>query len=125
MEPEDFTLRQVVNRRIATRYIVSIPILVRVGTRAVDGRIVDISDSGAKLECQAFEVGERDTLQVELPWFEDDRRASILARFVRKTSTGCGVQFTDPDPFLRLFVKLARLHDDSVKETFREMSSRF
>jgi hypothetical protein len=125
MEPDDFTLRTVSNRRIATRYVVSIPIALRIGERCFAARVVDISDSGAKLECPPIEAFGREGLQIELPWFDDERRASILARFVRKISSGCGVQFSDPDPFLRLFVKLARLQDDSVPDGLRVLTSRF
>lgn len=125
MEPDDFTLRSVTNRRVATRYVVSIPVSLRIAERRFDARVVDISDSGAKLECGPVEADGREVIQIELRWFDDDRRASILARFVRKSSAGFGVQFTDPDPFLRLFVKLARLHDESVPEGLRVLSSRF
>jgi PilZ domain len=126
MEADDFTLREVTNRRIATRYVVSIPIALRIGDRRLQARIVDISDSGAKIECPPLEARANEGLQIELPWFENDRRrASMLARFVRRASNGCGVQFADPDPFLRLFVKLARLHDDSVPESLVLLSSRF
>jgi hypothetical protein len=125
MEPDDFTLRSVSNRRVATRYVVSIPVSLRIGERHFDARVVDISDSGAKLECAPIEAHAREALQIELPWFDDERSASILARFVRKIAGGCGVQFTDPDPFLRVFVKLARLHDDRVPEGLRVLTSRF
>jgi PilZ domain-containing protein len=125
MEPDDFTLRTVANRRVATRYVVSIPVWVHFASKRANARIVDISDSGAKLECEELASKAGDNLLLELPWFEDERRASILARYVRKTHTGCGVQFSDPDPFLRLFVKLARLHDDTVSDGLRIASSRF
>jgi len=125
MEPDDFTLRSVSNRRVATRYVVSIPVSLHIGERHLEARVVDISDSGAKLECAPLVAQAREVLQIELPWFDDERSASILAHFVRKITSGCGVQFTDPDPFLRLFVKLARLHDDSVPDELRVLSSRF
>jgi hypothetical protein len=122
LQTDDFTLREITNARIATRYSVSIPVTLRIRDKRVDARIVDISDSGAKLECASLGAGPHDTVQLELVWF-DDERPSMLARFIRETDSGCGVQFTDPCPFLRLFVKLARLHDDRVLDCFRVVDS--
>jgi hypothetical protein len=122
MEQDDFTLREIGDRRIATRYAVSVPVMLRLRDRRVSARIVDISNSGAKLECSPLKARPRDSVAVELVWFGDER-PGLLARFVRETRSGCGVQFTDTEPFLRLFVKLARLHDDEASDSFKVLPS--
>lgn len=122
METDDFTLREITNARAATRYVVSIPVALQIRDKRVEARIVDISETGAKLECASLGANPNEPVQIEMLWFEDER-PSMLARFVRETSAGCGVQFTDPCPFLRLFVKLARLHDDRVSDCFHVLGS--
>ena len=49
----------------------------------------------------------------------------MLAKFVRETPAGCALRFVDPDPFLRLFVKLARMHDTTVSDRFEKVLSEF
>jgi len=122
MEQDDFTLREITDRRIATRYVISVPVTLRLREGRVAAKIVDVSNSGAKIECRPFGARSLDPLALELVWFADER-PSLLARFIRETSAGCGIQFTDSEPFLRLFVKLARLHDDRVPDCFHVLPS--
>jgi hypothetical protein len=112
-------------RRAATRYIVRIPVTLRVGTSESAATLVDVSDSGARVDCPPPRLSPGTSVSVELPWFDSEDRISMLAKFVRDTPTGCALRFVDPDPFLRLFVKLARLNDGSVSERVEKMFTEF
>ena len=125
MAEEDEFLREVPARRVATRYIVRIPVLLRIGGGSVEGAIVDISDSGLRLECSAPRVAAGTSAQLDLRCFKLSERVTLLAKFVRETPAGCALRFVDPDPFLRVFVKLARLHDGSVGDQLEKLSSSF
>lgn len=125
MAEEDEFLREVPTRRVATRYIVRIPVAMRVGQACVEGAIVDISDSGLRLECSAPRVAPGTAVQIDLRCFKLPERVTMLAKFVRETPAGCALRFVDPDPFLRVFVKLARLHDSSVGDQLEKLSSDF
>ena len=120
MEFEDDTLREAPVRRVAPRYIVRIPVLLRVGSSEFDGTIVDISDSGARVECKSLQLAPGTSVALELRWFDGSDRVAMLAKFVRESAAGCALRFVDPDPFLRLFVKLARMHDTTVPGQVRE-----
>jgi hypothetical protein len=123
-EEEEF-LREVPTRRVATRYIVRIPVAMRVGQACVEGAIVDVSDSGLRLECSPPRVAPGTAVQIDLRCFKLPERVTMLAKFVRETPAGCALRFVDPDPFLRVFVKLARLHDASVGDRLEKLSSDF
>lgn len=125
MAEEDEFLREVPTRRIATRYIVRIPVVVRIGASVVEGAIVDISDSGLRLECSVPRVAPGTGVQVDLRCFKLPERVTMLTKFVRETPAGCALRFVDPDPFLRVFVKLARLHDDSVGDQLEKLTPEF
>ena len=125
MEFEDDTLREAPARRVAPRYIVRIPVLLRVGSTELDGNIVDVSDSGARIECKAPRLAPGTSVALELRWFEGSDRVGMLAKFVRETPAGCALRFVDPDPFLRLFVKIARMHDTTVPDKFEKVLSEF
>jgi PilZ domain len=125
MEFEDDALREAPVRRVAPRYIVRIPVLLRVGSTELDGSIVDISDSGARIECRPPRLAPGTSVALELRWFEGSDRVGMLAKFVRETPAGCALRFVDPDPFLRLFVKLARMHDTTVPDKFEKVLSEF
>ena len=116
MEDEDFTLGGFVNQRISTRYVARIQVVVRIGERAVDAWIVDVSNSGVRLELPVAAVTPGTMVRIELPWFPGDQPASMLAKFVRHTSDGCALRFSDPDPFLRVFVKLGLLQNERTSE---------
>ncbi len=123
MEFEDDTLREAPVRRVAPRYIVRIPVLLRVGSSEFDGTIVDISDSGARVECKSLQLAPGTSVALELRWFDGSDRVAMLAKFVRESAAGCALRFADPDPFLRLFVKLARMHDTTVPDKFEKLES--
>ena len=125
MEFEDDALREAPVRRVAPRYIVRIPVLLRVGSTELDGNIVDVSDSGARIECKAPRLAPGTSVALELRWFEGSDRVGMLAKFVRETPAGCALRFVDPDPFLRLFVKIARMHDTTVPDKFEKVLSEF
>lgn len=125
MAEDDEFLREVPTRRVATRYIVRIPVVLRIGATAVEGAIVDISDSGLRVECSVPRVAPGTGVQVELRCFKLPERVALLAKFVRETPAGCALRFVDPDPFLRVFVKLARLHDASVNDQLEKLSAEF
>ena len=110
-EDADF-LQALPARRIATRYVVRIAAGLHVGGRVVDGTIVDISDSGARVDCEPPGVAPGTSLAIELRCFRLEERIRMLATLVRETTSGCALRLVDPDPFLRVFVKLARLHDE-------------
>ena len=126
MDADEFTLSEISTRpRIATRYIVRIPVVLRVGAWAGDALIVDISDSGARLETELPPPKEGALVRLELPWFPGISPASMLCRFVRRDPDGCAVRFCDADPFLRVFVKLARLQDGPNEAPIPVVSNRF
>lgn len=125
MEFEDDALRETPARRVAPRYIVRIPVLLRVGSTEIEGSIVDVSDSGARIECKAPRLAPGNSVALELRWFEGNDRVAMLAKFVRETPAGCALRFVDPDPFLRLFVKIARMHDTTVPDKFEKVLSEF
>jgi len=125
MEFEDDALRETPVRRVAPRYIVRIPVLLRMGATELEGTIVDISDSGARIECKPPRLAPGTSLALELRWFEASDRVGLLAKFVRETPAGCALRFVDPDPFLRLFVKIARMHDADVPDKLEKVLSEF
>jgi hypothetical protein len=100
-------------RRIATRYVVRIPVGLHVGGQVIDGTIVDISDSGARIECDPPRVSPGAAVSVELRCFRLSERVTMLATLVRETPGGCALRLVDADPFLRVFVKLALLLDEA------------
>ena len=55
-------------------------------------------------------------VRIELPWFPGEQPASMLAKFVRTLPDGCALRFADPDPFLRVFVKLGLLQSQCASE---------
>jgi hypothetical protein len=111
-EDSDF-LQALPPRRAATRYVVRIPVGLHIAGQVVDATIVDLSDSGARVECDPPGVAPGTSISIELRCFRLDERVSMLATIVRDTPAGCALRLVDPDPFLRLFVKLARLHDEA------------
>jgi hypothetical protein len=113
MENDDFTLGGFSDPRGATRYVARIPVVARFGERAVEASIVDLSNSGVRLRAPAITVAPGTLVRIDLPWFPGDHTASMLAKFVRKTADGCALRFSDPDPFLRVFVKLGLLQNES------------
>lgn len=124
MEFED-DIREVPVRRVAPRYIVRIPVRLRIGSTELDGAIVDLSDSGARVECKMPRLAPGTSLALELRWFQASERVGLLAKFVRETPAGCAIRFVDPDPFLRLFVKIARMHDAGVPDKLEKVLSEF
>ena len=112
-------------RRVATRYIVRIPVGLHVGGLVIDGTIVDISDSGVRVECNPPRLAPGTSVQMELRCFHFDERVSMLAKLVRDTSAGCSLRFADADPFLRVFVKVARLHDETVSDRLEKLLPEF
>ena len=118
-EDPDF-LRALPTRRIATRYVVRIPVGLHVGGQVVDGTIVDISDSGARVECDPPGVSPGANVSIELRCFRLDERVTMIASLVRETPGGCALRLVDPDAFLRVFVKLALLLDTTVPDKFEK-----
>jgi hypothetical protein len=116
MDNDDFTLGGLPDPRIATRYVARIRVIARFGERELEGSIVDLSNSGARLEIAAISVQPGTLVRLELPWFPSEQPASMLAKYVRKTDTGCALRFSDPDPFLRVFVKLGLLQNQAGSE---------
>jgi hypothetical protein len=125
MSFDDDTLREAPVRRVAPRYIVRIPTVLRVGTTEVEGTIVDVSDSGARVECAALRLAPGSSVALELRWLKTKEQIAILAKFVRETPAGCALRFVDPDPFLRVFVKLARAHDATTSDRMEKMLTEF
>ena len=82
---------------------------MRSSARRFDAWIVDISNSGVRLELPPAAVPPGTLVRIELPWFPGEQPASMLAKFVRTLPDGCALRFADPDPFLRVFVKLGLL----------------
>jgi hypothetical protein len=101
------------SRRIATRYVVRIPVGLRIGEQVIDATIVDISDSGARVECDPPGASAGANVSIELRCFRLEERVNMLATFVRETPGGCALRLADVDPFLRVFVKLAMLFDEA------------
>ena len=122
---EDEEIREAPVRRVAPRYIVRIPTVLRVGTTEVEGTIVDVSDSGARVECAALRLAPGSSVALELRWLKTKEQIAILAKFVRETPMGCALRFVDPDPFLRVFVKLARAHDATTSDRFEKTLTDF
>lgn len=122
---EDAPLLEVPTRRIATRYIVRIPVVLHVGQNKLDAQVVDISDSGARIECPPLRLAPGTSVAIELRWFKKSEPVSMLAKFVRDTPAGGALRFADPDPFLRVFVKLARAADSGVSDRFEKMLTEF
>lgn len=116
MDNDDFTLGGFPDPRIATRYVARIQVIARFAERALEGSIVDISNSGVRLELPQISVPPGTVVRLELPWFPADQTASMLAKYVRKTDNGCALRFSDPDPFLRVFVKLGLLQNQGSNE---------
>ncbi|MEX2207108.1 MAG: PilZ domain-containing protein [Myxococcota bacterium] len=116
MENDDFTLGGFADPGIATRYVARIQVVARFGDRALEGSIVDLSNSGVRLEIPHIVVAPGTLVRLELPWFPTDPPASMLAKYVRRTENGCALRFSDPDPFLRVFVKLGLLQSESTAQ---------
>ena len=116
MDNEDFTLGGLPDPRVATRYVARIRVTARVGDHAFEGSIVDLSNSGVRLELAQISIPPGTLVRLELPWFPADQPASMLAKYVRRTDTGCALRFSDPDPFLRVFVKLGLLQNQGAAE---------
>jgi hypothetical protein len=112
-------------RRVAPRYIVRIPVVLRVGTSESDGTLVDISDSGVRVECKPPRLAPGTSVSLDMRWFKTPDPITMLAKFVRDTPAGCALRFTDPDPFLRVFVKLARAYDASVSDRVEKVLTEF
>jgi PilZ domain-containing protein len=125
MEFDDDALREAPARRVAPRYIVRIPVVLRMGTNEVDGSLVDISDSGVRVECKSLRLAPGTSVSLELRWFKTAEPIMMLAKFVRETPAGCALRFADPDPFLRVFVKLARANDATVSDRMEKMLTDF
>jgi hypothetical protein len=125
MAEDEEELRETPARRVAPRYIVRIPVVLRVGTSECDGTLVDISDSGARVECKSLRLAPGTSVSLEMRWFKTPDPIAMLAKFVRDTPAGCALRFADPDPFLRVFVKLARLHDGSVGDQLEKLPANF
>lgn len=115
MDGDSDSLRALPTRRVATRYVVRIAATLRCGDRAVEGTIVDISASGALVECEPLRVAPGTSVSIDLGGFVLEQRVCMLAKHVRDTAAGCALRFSDPDPFLRVFVKLVRLFEDSPR----------
>jgi PilZ domain-containing protein len=122
---EDEELREAPARRVAPRYIVRIPTVLRVGTAETEGTIVDISDSGVRAECKSLRLAPGTSVSLELRWFKTAEPIAMLAKFVRETPAGVALRFADPDPFLRVFVKLARAHDATVSDRFEKVLTEY
>ena len=116
MDNEDFTLGGLPDPRVATRYVARIRVIARFGDRELEGSIVDLSNSGVRLELAPISVPPGTLVRLDLPWFPADQPASMLAKYVRRTDDGCALRFSDPDPFLRVFVKLGLLQDQTSPE---------
>ena len=112
-------------RRIATRYVVRIPVGLNVGGQLVDGTIVDISDSGARVECDPLRVSIGANVSIDLRCFRLEERVTMLATLVRETPGGCALRLVDPDPFLRVFVKLVLLLDEAPGDRLEKELSEF
>ncbi len=111
MDDDDFTLGGLLDPRVATRYLARIEVIARIGDRAMEGWIVDLSNSGVRLELMATTAQPGTLVRLELPWFPSEQPLSMLAKYVRNTPNGCALRFSDPDPFLRVFVKLGQLQN--------------
>ena len=117
-------LRVTPSRRIATRYVVRIPAGLHVSGQVIDAALVDISDSGARVECDPpHDVPPGATVSIELRCFRLDERVTMLATYVRETPGGCALRLVDPDPFLRVFVKLAKLLDEAPGDRLEKQLS--
>jgi len=125
MTEDEEELREAPARRVAPRYIVRIPVVLRMGTSETDGAIVDVSDSGVRVECKSTRLAPGTSVSLELRWLKTADPIAMLAKFVRETPAGCALRFVDPDPFLRIFVKLARAHDATVSDRFEKMLTEF
>ena len=108
-------------RRVATRYVLRIGVILRVGERGIEGTIVDVSASGVLVECAAPAVAPGANVAVEFGCFDFAGSVRMLAVHVRDTATGCALRFADTDPFLRLFVKLVRLHEEARVDPLDEL----
>lgn len=116
MDNDDFTLGGLLDPRVATRYVARIRVIACFGERELEGSIVDLSNSGVRLELPPISIQPGTLVRLDLPWFPADRPASMLAKYVRKTDNGCALRFSDPDPFLRVFVKLGLLQNQEGPE---------
>ena len=116
MENEDFTLGGFSSQRISTRYVARIQVVARIGDLAIDAWIVDVSNSGVRLELPPTPLAAGTLVRIELPWFPGEQPASMLAKFVRTLPDGYALRFADPDPFLRVFVKLGLLQSQCAGE---------
>jgi PilZ domain-containing protein len=125
MSFDDEMLREAPARRVATRYIVRIPVRVRASGSEWTASVVDISDSGARIECSGIRLTPGTPVSLELNWFKKGEPVTMLAKYVRETPAGCALRFADPDPFLRVFVKLARAHDATASDTFEKLLTDF
>ena len=125
MTEDEEELREAPARRVAPRYIVRIPVVLRMGTSETEGAIVDVSDSGVRVECKSTRLAPGTSVSLELRWLKTADPIAMLAKFVRETPAGCALRFVDPDPFLRIFVKLARAHDATVSDRFEKMLTEF
>ncbi len=101
------------SRRIATRYVVRIPVGLHVAGKLIDATIVDISDSGARVECDPPGASPGTNVSIELRCFKLEESVRMLASLVRETPGGCALRLLDTDPFLRVFVKLATVLDQA------------
>ncbi|HTO08897.1 MAG TPA: PilZ domain-containing protein [Myxococcota bacterium] len=125
MAEDEEQLLETPARRVAPRYIVRIPVVLRVGTTEHEGTLVDISDSGVRVECRPPRLAPGTSVSLEMRWLKSPEPIIMLAKFVRETPAGCALRFADPDPFLRVFVKLARANDASVSDRVEKVLTEF
>ncbi len=118
---ESDSLRPLPTRRVATRYVVRIGVILHVGERAIEAAMVDISASGALVECAPLGIAPGASIMIEIETFKVDPPIRMLAKHVRDTVTGCALRFADVDPFLRVFVKLVHSSEESEEDPLEKL----
>ncbi len=95
-------------RRVAPRFLLSIPVAVEFGTTCDDGTLCDISLSGARLENTGIRPPEGSQVNLTFALENQSKAFEVVARVVRATeSGGYAVQFEAINSHLKEALELA------------------
>jgi hypothetical protein len=96
-------------RRSAQRYLIRLPVAYATEATGASGLLVDVSNSGARVEGLPPEVDLGATIEVELCTLPGAEPLIFPAKMARMCDGGFAVEFLERDPFLRAVLRLTRL----------------
>ena len=96
-------------RRSAQRYLIRLPVAYASEVTNASGLLVDVSNSGARVEGLPPEAELGSTVEVELCTLPGEDPIVFPAKLARMCDGGFAVEFLERDPFLRAVLRLASL----------------